>query len=308
MTKKLYIFIFLVIFINTNAIAKNSIYIVATISNNILTNLDIEKEVSYLKILNPQLEKLSNKQVFNIAKNSLINEVIKKNEAKKFFKFNKNLKTINSIYKDLHNSLGFSSSEEFESLLLKNNSYSNLEIIEKMKIEFFWNRIILEKYSNQVRINKKELEQKVDNINYYKNEYLLSEIFFNKDKNLSFEQQIDKISKSIEEVGFNNTASIYSISESANIGGKIGWIDENSLSKKIIDKLKIVKVGQYSETIQFGNNFLILKVEDKKSKKINSDKKKILKQMIEFEKNKQLNQFSNIYFNKMKINYVINEK
>lgn len=68
MTKKLYIFIFLVIFINTNAIAKNSIYIVATISNNILTNLDIEKEVSYLKILNPQLEKLSNKQVFNIAK------------------------------------------------------------------------------------------------------------------------------------------------------------------------------------------------------------------------------------------------
>ena len=308
MKKKLYIFIFLVIFINTNAIAKNSIYIVATISNNILTNLDIEKEVSYLKILNPQLEKLSNKQVFNIAKNSLINEVIKKNEAKKFFKFNKNLKTINSIYKDLHNSLGFSNSEEFESLLLKNNSYSNLEIIEKMKVEFFWNRIILEKYSNQVRINKEELEQKVDNINYYKNEYLLSEIFFNKDKNLSFEQQIDKISKSIEEVGFNNTASIFSISESANIGGKIGWIDENSLSKKIIDKLKNVNVGQYTDTIEFGNNFLILKVEDKKTKKINSDKKKILKQMIEFEKNKQLNQFSNIYFNKMKINYVINEK
>jgi len=308
MKKKLYIFIFLLIFINTNAIAKNSIFIVATINDNILTNLDIEKEVSYLKILNPQLEKLSYKQVFDIAKNSLINEVIKKNEAKKFFKFNTNIKTINSIYEDLHNSLGFSSSEEFESLLLKNNSYSNLEIIEKMKVEFFWNRIILEKYSNQVRINKKELEQKVDNINYYKNEYLLSEIFFNKDKNLSFEQQIDKISKSIEEVGFNNTASIFSISESANIGGKIGWIDENSLSKKIIDKLKNVNVGQYTDAIEFGNNFLILKVEDKKTKKINSDKKKIFKQMIEFEKNKQLNQFSNIYFNKMKINYVINEK
>ena len=308
MKKKLYIFILLLIFINTNAITKNSIFIVATINDNILTNLDIEKEVSYLKILNPQLEKLSNKQVFNIAKNSLINEMIKKNEAKKFFKFNKNIKTINSIYKDLHNSLGFSNSEEFESLLLKNNSYSNLEIIEKMKVEFFWNRIILEKYSNQVRINKEELEQKVDNINYYKNEYLLSEIFFSKDKNLSFEQQIDKISKSIEDVGFNNTASIFSISESANIGGKIGWIDENSLSKKIIDKLKNVNVGQYTDTIEFGNNFLILKVEDKKTKKINSDKKKILKQMIEFEKNKQLNQFSNIYFNKMKINYVINEK
>ena len=98
MKKKLYIFILLLIFINTNAITKNSIFIVATINDNILTNLDIEKEVSYLKILNPQLEKLSNKQVFNIAKNSLINEMIKKNEAKKFFKFNKNIKTINNLY------------------------------------------------------------------------------------------------------------------------------------------------------------------------------------------------------------------
>ena len=308
MIKKIYIFIFLSILTCSNVIAKNSIFIVTTINDNIVTNLDIEKEVSYLKILNPQLEKLDEKKNFNIAKNSIINEMIKKNEVKKFFKLDKDLKTINTIYSDLYISLGFSNNLEFENILLKNNSYTNSEIIEKMKVEFFWNRIIFEKYNNQVRINEKELIQKVENINNYRNEYLLSEIFFNKDKNLSLEEQINKISSSIVEVGFNNTASIFSISESADFGGKIGWVEENSLSKKIIDEIKNLKVGGYTGAIQFGNNFLILKIEDKKTKKISTNKDQIINKMIEFERNKQLNQFSNIYFNKVKINYEINEK
>ena len=125
---------------------------------------------------------------------------------------------------------------------------------------------------------------------------------------LSLEDQINKITNSIDQVGFNNTASIFSKSESANFGGKIGWVEENSLSKKIIDEIKKIKIGEYTSVIQFGNNFLILKVEDKKTKKININNDQLLTKMIEFEKNKQLNQFSNIYFNKIKINYEINEK
>jgi len=293
---------------STDVIAKNTIFIVANINGNIITNLDIEKEVSYLKILNPQLRRLDDKKTSNIAKNSLINEVIKKSEVKKFFILDKKLKTIDNMYKDLYISLGFSNNTEFENILLQNNSYTNLEIVEKMKVEFFWNRIIIDKYSSQIKINEKELIQKVQNINKYKNEYLLSEIFFNKDKNLGLKKQISKITNSIDEVGFNNTASIFSVSESANIGGKIGWVEENSLSKKIIDEIKKIKIGEYTDVIQFGNNFLILKVEDKKTKKINANKDQIIKKMIEFEKNKQLNQFSNIYFNKVKINYQIDEK
>ena len=75
----------------------------------------------------------------------------------------------------------------------------------------------------------------------------------------------------------------------------------------IIDELKKIKINEYSNSIQFGNNFLILKIEDKKTTKIQADKDKILEKMIIFEKNKQLNQFSNIYFNKIKINYKLNE-
>ncbi len=292
----------------THVTAKNSIFIVTTINGNIITNFDIEKEVSYLKILNPQLEKLDEKKIFNVAKNSILNEVIKKNEVKKFFKLDKDIEMINKMYSDLYISLGFSNNLEFENILIKNNSYTTSEIIEKIKVEFFWSRIIFEKFNNQVRINEKELTQKVENIDNYKDEYLLSEIFFNKDVSLSLEDQINKITNSIDQVGFNNTASIFSKSESANFGGKIGWVEENSLSKKIIDEIKKIKIGEYTSVIQFGNNFLILKVEDKKTKKININNNQLLTKMIEFEKNKQLNQFSNIYFNKIKINYEINEK
>ena len=136
----------------------------------------------------------------------------------------------------------------------------------------------------------------------------MSEIFFNKDKDLIINEKIKEIERSIIEVGFNNTASLFSQSESANLGGKIGWINEKSLSQKIIDELKITKKGNHTKAIQFGKNFLILKIEDKKEKKINIDKEDMLKKIIEFEKNKQLNQFSNIYFNKIKVNYSINEK
>ena len=223
MIKKNYLFIFLVMILCTHVTAKNSIFIVTTINGNIITNFDIEKEVSYLKILNPQLEKLDEKKIFNVAKNSILNEVIKKNEVKKFFKLDKDIEMINKMYSDLYISLGFSNNLEFENILIKNNSYTTSEIIEKIKVEFFWSRIIFEKFNNQVRINEKELTQKVENIDNYKDEYLLSEIFFNKDVSLSLEDQINKITNSIDQVGFNNTASIFSKSESANFGGKIGW-------------------------------------------------------------------------------------
>ena len=223
MIKKNYLFIFLIMILCTHVTAKNSIFIVTTINGNIITNFDIEKEVSYLKILNPQLEKLDEKKIFNVAKNSILNEVIKKNEVKKFFKLDKDIEMINKMYSDLYISLGFSNNLEFENILIKNNSYTTSEIIEKIKVEFFWSRIIFEKFNNQVRINEKELTQKVENIDNYKDEYLLSEIFFNKDVSLSLEDQINKITNSIDQVGFNNTASIFSKSESANFGGKIGW-------------------------------------------------------------------------------------
>ena len=156
---------------------------------------------------------------------------------------------------------------------------------------------------------KKKLLEKINNLkDTERKEYLLSEIIFEKKMDQNLDEIITKIKNSINEIGFGNTANIYSISESAKFGGNIGWIPENNLSKTIIEKIKNKNKNEYSDLIQIGNNYMILLVEETKFTKIEIDKKAELKKMIEFERNKILNKFSKIYFNKTKMNYSINEK
>ena len=308
MVKKKIFTIILFISILINQYSSAEVFIVTKLNDMILTNLDIEKEASYLKILNPELKKLNKKDVFKISKESLINQTIRKNELEKFLSFEKELPIINEIFNKFFINLGYKNKNEFENMLNVNNTYSNREIKEKMKIEFFWNRLILEKFKDSVKIDNDKLNKKIKKGKKEKTKYLLSEIFFYKDKNLSLNNQVKRIKKSISQIGFKNTASMYSQSESAKIGGKIGWVEEESLSEKILKELKKTKIGEHSDVIAFGNNFLILKIEDKKIEKLKRNKEEILKKMIDFETNKQLNQFSNIYFNKIKINFIINEK
>jgi len=307
MLKKLIILSVILFLFLTKAYSEKSIYIDVSVNDEIITNLDIEKESQYLKMLNPQLKELDKKKIYKIAKNSLINEIIKKNEVKKYFQIDREIDIIDKIYKDFFKNLGFSNENEFNNSLLKNETYSDLDLKAKLKIDFFWNRIILDKFNDLVKIDKNILIQKIKNTDEYKNEYFLSEILFYKDKNLNLDQQINNIKQSINNVGFNNTASIYSRSETANVGGKIGWISEKSLSQKIVNELNKIKIGEHTNVIKLRNNFLILKIEDMKKTKINTDYEVILNKMIDYEKNKQLNQYSNIYFNKIKINNSINE-
>ena len=130
---------------------------------------------------------------------------------------------------------------------------------------------------------------------------------FLKKKDESLENLVNQIKLSINDIGFNNTANIYSISESSKFGGKLGWVNESSLSSLISDKLSILKEGEYSDIIQIGNSYLLLKIDQIKVSEIKIDKQKELNKLIQLETNKQLNQFSRIYFNKSKINYSINE-
>ena len=115
------------------------------------------------------------------------------------------------------------------------------------------------------------------------------------------------IQKTIDEQGFSIAANIYSIADSSKFGGDIGWIEEKNLSKKIIKDIQELKVGEISKPIKIPNGFLILKVKSKKDKIINVDKDKLLQEAILFEKNRQFNQFSIIYYNKINLNSVISE-
>ena len=294
--------------INKNAFSENKFYIVAKVNNEIITNYDVETESNYLKLLNPNLNQLDKNRVIGIAKNSLINEIIKQKQLEKIFEFDQNQKIIDQIYKDFYTNLGFSKEKDFDQLLKNKKTYSILEVKEKIKIDFLWNKLIYNLHNKQIKVDKNKLLNKIKNSDQYKNQYLLSEIFFNKDKNESLENKVNKIKKSIYDVGFNNTASLYSISDTSSVGGKIGWIKEENLSPKILEELYKIRSGEITEIIKIGNNFLILKIEEIKKNKIKIDNEMKLKEMIDFERNRQLNQFSNIYFNKIKINYSIDEK
>ena len=183
------------------------------------------------------------------------------------------------------------------------------KVIDKINIDLFWNELIYLKYKDQVNINKENLISKVKNLeNKSQKEFFLSEIVFLKKKDVNLDDFIQEIKLSINEIGFNNTANVYSISESSKLGGKLGWVSENSLSKQISEKLKLINIGEYTGTLKLGNNFLILKIEDVKEGEIKIDKEEELEKLIKIETNKQLNKYSKIYFDKTKINYSINEK
>ena len=309
MFKKIFSLIFLFCLLFNIALSKEKVFILAIIEDKIITNHDVLKESDYLKILNPNLEQLDKQQIRKIAKNSLINEIVKKNEIEKVLDFSKENTYLKEYIKNFYTKLNFQNEVEFENFLLKSSTYTLNEIKEKIKIEVMWNELIFLKYNDQVTINKEKLNERINELNdQIRKEFKLSEIVFKKNKNVNLNVEIEKIKSSISEIGFNNTANIYSISESAKLGGDIGWINENNLSKKIFNNIKNLKKDEVSEVIQIGNNYLILKINEIRQINIPINKNEELNKMISFETNKQLNQFSKIFFDKAKINYSINEK
>ena len=128
-----------------------------------------------------------------------------------------------------------------------------------------------------------------------------------KKKDLLIEDLVNEIKKSIDKIGFENTANLYSISDSSKVGGKIGWVRENNLSQEINKNLKGLKENSYSNPIQIGNNFLIVKINKIKQVPIEVNKKKELDKVLMIETTKQLDKFSNIFYNKIKLNSKISE-
>ena len=115
------------------------------------------------------------------------------------------------------------------------------------------------------------------------------------------------LAANLKNQGFKNTSNLYSIAENAKTGGNLGWISQTQLSNLIVKAIKNLNNGETTKPIQISNGFLILKINEKrqKEKKINFEKE--FQKMIKREKNNQFNQFSIIYFNKIKQNININE-
>tara|TARA_B100001057_G_scaffold341580_1_gene342433 strand:+ start:5921 stop:6847 length:927 start_codon:yes stop_codon:yes gene_type:complete len=304
--KKIILILIILSFFNSNLLAE--IKILAKVNDDVITNYDLKKESNYLQILNPNVSRLNNNQKFNLAKNSLIKEIIKKKEIEKISDIkNKDFK-IDEYMKNFYKRTGFNSKEEFINTLKLKINYSLDEIKTKIKIELLWNELIYSRYVNQVKINETEIISKVDSLkDDLEKRYLLSEIVFKKKVNQTLEETFEEIKLSINEVGFANTANIYSFSDTSKFGGKIGWLSEISLPDNVKENLKNLKIGETSKFIKIGNNFVILKVEDTKIIKKIIDREKEIKLLKDKEINDQLNKFSKIFFEKIKLNYSINE-
>ena len=308
MLKKIIFIYAILLSLITSSFSETKIYIEASVDNEIITNYDIQNEIRYLQILNKDLMNLDESKKNKIAKNSLINEIIKKKEIVKIFNFEDENLFVEQYLKDLYMKLDINNERDFEKMLSKYENYSLNEIKKKIKIEILWNELIYSKYVSQIKIDKDLLEKKMNNlVNKTRKEYLLSEIIFMKPNDENFDKFVKKIVSSIFEIGFNNTANIYSIAESSKLGGKLGWIDENNLSQLISEELNKIGEGEITNVINIRNNFMILKIEKIRLKEISINKQNELNRMIKYETNKQLNQFSRIYFEKSKINYTINE-
>ena len=288
--------------------SKIQLGIVMKIDNEVITNHDIEQEINYLKALNPKLNQIDKNELLIIAKNSIIKEFVKKKEIQKYKKLDLTNSQIDSVLNNLIQNLNFQSEDQLKNYL-NNFNFSIEQLKKKIEIENEWKNLIYSKYIKTVKIDREELLKKIEKSSKDKStlEYNLSEIVFKKKRELTLEELVSDIDKSILKNGFENTANIYSISESAKVGGKIGWVKKNSLSDIIIDTLNSLKKNEYSTPLQIDNNFLIFKINDIREVKTEINKDKELNKMVYVETTKQLDRFSNIFYNKIKLNSEISE-
>ena len=302
----LLIIFLLVFFINFNVQA--DIKIKFKVGEDIITNIDILKEKNYLIFFRPDLSKLNEKDIIKISENSLIRELIKKKELDKLFKDTNNQEFIDSLKKNLFLRYNVKDEGQFKSLLTKNNIRFE-DLLTKVKYEGLWNELIYMKYNNSVKIDKektrKELILKISNKKKY--EYNLSEILFDIDKNEKLISKHAKIINTIREKDFKTAASKFSISSSSDIGGELGWIKETMLSNNLNKILGNMKKNQITKPIKYPNGYLLLKINDKKEMKEVVDIEKELKDLISYERDKQLSQFSLLYYKKLKQNTKISE-
>ncbi len=288
--------------------ANSKIEIKYKVGDEIVTNLDILDERKYLVFLRPNLNGLTEKELSIIAENSLIREIIKKKELKRIFKDDENLEFMEEIKKNLYRFKNVKNESQFKNLLNKSNvNYE--KIIMKMKYEAMWNELVFQKYSSFIKIDKtklkKELQIKISKNKKY--EYNLSEILFELENNETLEKKYQKILKYTNNSNFKNAAAKFSISNSSIKGGEIGWIKETLLSENLIKILGTMKKNDVSQYIKYPNGYLILKINDKREMEQVVNVNRELNEMSNFEKNRQLNQFSLLFYKKLKQNININE-
>jgi peptidyl-prolyl cis-trans isomerase SurA len=297
-------FIFFIFNTNSNGLENK---ILVKIENQIITSLDVNNEYKYLTTLNPSIKNSNEDDLLKLAKRSVLQEKIKKIEIDRNFN-NPKLpqKFLEQILQNVYSKIGLTNLNDFKEYLIKNNiDFKNVK--NKLEVEALWNELIFIKFSSKVKVNEKNLREKINNNSKFLKSYLLSEISFEVKNLKDLENKFIEISNAIKDRGFEFAALKYSVSPSSSLGGKLDWINENSLNKNIKLAINNLEIDDFTKPIAVPGGFLILQVNDVKNNKIEIDVEKELNKLKNYEKNNQLNQYSKIYFNKVKKDLEISE-
>ena len=272
--------------------------IIYKINNEIITSFDIKKEFRYLNLINPKINNLEKDEIFEISKNSIIREKVKKIEILKHMeKIIINDNYTDKIIKNTYSKIGLNNIKEFEDMLISIDMSLD-EFKEKLAIEALWNQLIYEKYKSKIKIDVDQLKKEISSKKIQKI-FNLSEIVFSIEKSQDFSSKVTSIKNDIQNKGFENAALIHSVSETKTMGGELGWVNENSINEGLKNKIKNLQVGFYSEPITIPGGFLIIKLNEFKKETVSLNTDEELEKLIQVKTNQQLNRFSSIYFKKI---------
>tara|TARA_Y100000389_G_C17429884_1_gene501900 strand:- start:4 stop:885 length:882 start_codon:yes stop_codon:yes gene_type:complete len=287
-------------------IEAQEIKIVTKIDNEIITNIDIENEYLYLIALNSNLQDIEKNKIIELAKNSLIKEIIKKKELEKYYELNQKNKTIDSMIENIYKNIGLSSELDFKKYLENFNLDLN-DVYKKIEVETVWNQMIYEIYKAKVVINEEKMRNEILNNEKTTELLLLYELVFDFKNKDEINKKYQEIINSINNVGFKETVIKYSISNSKLEAGSLGWVNKNALTQNIKNQIKDLGVGSISKPIIIPSGVLLLKIEDKRLETLKVDVDEELEKLTKYELNNQLNNYSTMHFNKIKNKLIINE-
>jgi len=298
------VLIFLFVFLCAGISYANDEYrIIVKIDDEVISNHDIKKEKNYLTALNPTILNLSEDEVNKIAKQSIVREVIKKKEIFKYYNPDyETLEVLMPLAKNIYTRLNINSEEELR-IYLATYDLKLKEVLIKIAVEKNWQTLIYEKFKHKINIDNDKIKKNLElesSIAKKEKLFLLSEIVFNPKNQKEFDENYQKILDTIKKKDFKSAATIYSLSDTAKFGGEIGWVGKKDISKKIYKQISTLRINEFTEPLKIGSGFLLLNLDNMKEEERKNNLKESYNNIITKETNRQLNQYSIIYFKKIK--------
>jgi len=159
MSKKIFLLIFFVCFLTNSEAKQLTNKVIVSIDNSIITDLDINKEINFLKFVNKNLATGSSEPFKKEIINSLIDRKIKDIETNSF--------KIEVSEKEIENNLY----SYLERIKINNeilNSFYNQNEIEKdylkniIKIDMKWSKLIRQMYESRLNVNLTEVNRELE--------------------------------------------------------------------------------------------------------------------------------------------------